>query len=248
MEEKTRAVGELLAFNPLDAKGLLNTFGVIGVWSSCSWRRACSWASSSPETPCCSWPVSQRHRSREDLLGTTAEPDPAAHRRADMRDRRRAAGSLPRRQVRPPDVRRPNSKLFKQEYVEKAEYYFEKFGPAKAVVLARFIPIVRTFLNPVAGMLGMPARQFFSGTWSAAILWTDGILLAGYALAKQISDLIPPEKIDTYLLPAVLLIVLISAMPIFIEIFRGWRERRRNKGLPAVPVEDGRTGAHRAAD
>jgi predicted kinase len=56
---------------------------------------------------------------------------------------------------------KPDSKLFKREYVEKAEYYFEKFGPAKAVVLARFIPIVRTFLNPVAGTLGMPARQFF---------------------------------------------------------------------------------------
>jgi membrane-associated protein len=56
---------------------------------------------------------------------------------------------------------RPNSRLFKQEYVDKAEYYFDKFGPAKAVILARFIPIVRTFLNPVAGMLGMPARRFF---------------------------------------------------------------------------------------
>ena len=143
---------------------------------------------------------------------------------------------------------KPDSKLFKKEYVEKAEYYFEKFGPAKAVVLARFIPIVRTFLNPVAGTIGMPARQFLLWNVVGGVLWTDGILLAGYALAKQISDLIPPEKIDTYLLPAVLLIVLISATPIFIEIFRGWRERRRNKGLPTVPVEDGRTGAHRAAD
>ena len=56
---------------------------------------------------------------------------------------------------------RPNSRLFKQEYVDKAEHYFEKFGPAKAVILARFIPIVRTFLNPVAGVLEMPAKRFF---------------------------------------------------------------------------------------
>jgi membrane-associated protein len=46
-------------------------------------------------------------------------------------------------------------------------------------------------------------------------------------LAKKIQDLIPPEKIDTYLLPAILVIVLLSATPIFIEIFRGWRSRRR---------------------
>ncbi len=72
--------------------------------------------------------------------------------------------------------------------MEKAEYYFEKFGPAKAVVLARFIPIVRTFLNPVAGTLGMPARQFFLWNVVGAILWTDGILLVGYLLAKQIYD------------------------------------------------------------
>ena len=54
---------------------------------------------------------------------------------------------------------RPNSRLFKPEYVDKAEYYFNKFGPAKAVILARFIPIVRTFLNPVAGVLEMPSHH-----------------------------------------------------------------------------------------
>ena len=81
---------------------------------------------------------------------------------------------------------KPDSRLFKKEYVEKAEYYFEKFGPAKAVVLARFIPIVRTFLNPVAGTLGMPARKFFVWNVVGAILWTDGILILGHALAQQI--------------------------------------------------------------
>ena len=63
---------------------------------------------------------------------------------------------------------RPDSRIFRKERVEKAEYYFNQFGPAKAVVLARFIPIVRTFLNPLAGMLGMDRRKFSCGTWSAA--------------------------------------------------------------------------------
>jgi membrane-associated protein len=120
---------------------------------------------------------------------------------------------------------KPNSKLFKREYVEKAEYYFEKFGPAKAVVLARFIPIVRTFLNPVAGTLGMPARQFFIWNVVGAVLWTDGILIIGHALAQQIYDAIG-DKIDHYILPVVVVIVLISLLPILIEVLR---ERKAKK-------------------
>src|SRR3954447_3091956 len=72
---------------------------------------------------------------------------------------------------------RPDSRLFKVEYVEKAEYYFNKYGPAKAVVLARFIPIVRTFLNPVAGVLEMPARKFFLWNVVGGVLWADGVVL-----------------------------------------------------------------------
>jgi membrane-associated protein len=124
---------------------------------------------------------------------------------------------------------KPNSKIFKREYVDKAEYYFEKFGPAKAVILARFIPIVRTFLNPVAGVLEMPARQFFVYNVIGGVLWTDGILLLGYFLARKITEYIPAETLDTYLLPVIVLIVLVSAIPIFVEIFRGWRAKRRGE-------------------
>jgi len=120
---------------------------------------------------------------------------------------------------------KPDSKLFKREYVEKAEHYFEKFGPAKAVVLARFIPIVRTFLNPVAGTLGMPARKFFVWNVVGAVLWTDGIIIIGHSLANQIYKAIG-DKIDHYILPVVALIVVISLLPIFIEILR---ERRAKK-------------------
>src|SRR4051794_4604629 len=71
---------------------------------------------------------------------------------------------------------RPNSRLFRKEYVDKAEHYFNKFGPPKAVILARFIPIVRTFLNPVAGMLGMRARTFLVWNIIGGVLWTEGVL------------------------------------------------------------------------
>jgi membrane-associated protein len=123
---------------------------------------------------------------------------------------------------------KPNSRFFKAEYVTKAEHYFEKFGPRKAVVLARFIPIVRTFMNPVAGVLEMPAKQFLVWNIIGAVLWVDGIILAGYLLADQIIAAIGgPEHIDKYIIPLVLVIVAISLIPVFIEIIRERRERKR---------------------
>ena len=70
-------------------------------------------------------------------------------------------------------------------------------------MLARFIPVVRTFLNPVAGILEMPARKFFIWNVIGAVIWTDGILLAGNRLAKQITDIVPADKIDRYLVPII---------------------------------------------
>jgi membrane-associated protein len=127
---------------------------------------------------------------------------------------------------------KPNSRFFRQEYVAKAEHYFQKFGPRRAIVLARFIPIVRTFMNPVAGVLGMPAKQFFVWNVIGAIVWVDGILLAAYFAAEQIVTAIGgPEKIDKYILPFIFVIVFLSALPIFIEIIR---ERRARKREPEV--------------
>lgn len=122
---------------------------------------------------------------------------------------------------------RPNSRLFKREYVDRTEYYFNRFGPAKAVLLARFTPVVRTFLNPMAGVLEMPARRFFVWNLVGGLVWTEGIVLGGYFLGDKIKNVIPPDKIDVYLLPAVLLIVLISLLPILIEVIRARREKRR---------------------
>ncbi len=127
---------------------------------------------------------------------------------------------------------KPNSKIFKTEYVEKAEYYFEKFGPAKAVVLARFIPIVRTFLNPVAGTLGMSAKKFFLWNVIGAILWCDGIILVGYLTAERIAAAVG-DKIDRYILPVVVLIVFLSVLPIIIEMLRE-RKKKRAAALAVV--------------
>jgi membrane-associated protein len=122
---------------------------------------------------------------------------------------------------------RPDSRLFKAEYVKRAEQYFNRYGPAKAVTLARFIPVVRTFINPVAGMLHMPARQFLVWNIVGGVLWTDGILLVGYLPARRLRDTIGAANIDKYLLPVVALIVVVSFIPIVIEVLRNRREGRQ---------------------
>ncbi|MEU7832539.1 DedA family protein [Nonomuraea sp. NPDC050022] len=120
---------------------------------------------------------------------------------------------------------KPDSRLFKREYVEKAEHFFVKFGPARAVIIARFVPIVRTFLNPVAGVLEMPARTFFLWNVVGGVLWVESMLLIGHFLGNQVD----PTKIDKYILPGVFLIVLISLIPIIVEVVK---TRRAGKQLP----------------
>jgi len=140
---------------------------------------------------------------------------------------------------------RPDSRLFKQEYVDKAEHVFTRFGRAKAIVLARFIPIVRTFMNPVAGVLRVPARTFFVWNVIGGLVWTDGILLAGYYLAKQILKVIPANKIDIYILPAIVVIVLISMIPIFVEVIRTRRASRRTGSAAQAETAQAETASPR---
>jgi membrane-associated protein len=141
---------------------------------------------------------------------------------------------------------RPDSRFFKREYVERAEHYFNKFGPAKAVILARFIPIVRTFLNPVAGVLEMPARTFFVWNVVGGVIWTESVLLVGYFLAERITKVMSPNDIDKYILPVVFVIVVISVMPIIVEIWRNRREKRRAKADATANTAS--AGAHRRED
>ncbi|HEY8482481.1 MAG TPA: DedA family protein [Spirillospora sp.] len=110
---------------------------------------------------------------------------------------------------------RPDSRVFRKEWVEKAEYYFNRFGPAKAVVLARFIPIVRTFLNPLAGVLGMDRRKFFVWNVVGGVAWTETLFLLGHFLGTSV------PQIESYILPGVAVIVVLSLIPIIREVMKG---------------------------
>ncbi|MFC1414439.1 DedA family protein [Streptacidiphilus sp. N1-12] len=96
----------------------------------------------------------------------------------------------------------------------RAEEILTKYGHAKAIVLARFIPIVRTVLNPMAGALDVPVRTFTIWQVVGGLLWTVGVTMAGYGLGNTI------PSIDTYLLPIIALIVVVSLIPIALELLR----------------------------
>lgn len=243
--EKTRALTEQLAVNPLDPKELLQTFGLVGVWVILFAETGLLVGFFFPGDSLlflagvAASPVADAmfgDGTRLSLIGLAIGAPICAIAGAQLGH---FLGARYGRKM----FERPNSRLFKREYVEKAEYYFEKFGPAKAVVLARFIPIVRTFLNPVAGVLGMPAKTFFLWNVVGGIIWTDGIILGGYFLADSIYDAVG-DHIDRYILPVVALIVLISVLPIFIEIIRDRRARRRAAAIaaedPTTPAAQGR--------
>ena len=104
--------------------------------------------------------------------------------------------------------------------VEQASQLLEKYGHGKAIVLARFIPVVRTVLNPVAGIVGVPGRAFAVWQILGGLLWTVGVILAGYALGASVPN------IDTYLLPIIAVIVLVSLTPLMLEFYRSRRAKR----------------------
>ncbi len=122
---------------------------------------------------------------------------------------------------------RPNSKLFKQENLDKAHEFMEKYGP-KAIVLARFVPIVRTFAPIVVSAGRMKYRTFLTYNIIGGIAWGTGVTLAGYWLGQI--DFIK-KNVESILI----LIVLLSVVPIIIEYLR---ERSKKKRAAAqAPAE-----------
>ncbi|KOV56148.1 DedA family protein [Streptomyces sp. MMG1121] len=111
-----------------------------------------------------------------------------------------------------------------REGAHRAEELLERYGYAKAIVLARFIPVVRTVLNPMAGALGVPARTFTLWQMAGGLVWSLGLTLAGYALGSSI------PSIDTYLLPVIALIVVVSLLPLAAELLRARKAAGKARG------------------
>ena len=120
--------------------------------------------------------------------------------------------------------RKPDSKLFKQEYVHHTEAFFEKHG-AKTIILARFVPVVRTFAPVVAGIGRMNRKTFMMFNVVGAFLWAVGVTTLGYFLGATV------PSIDKYLLPIIGLIIVLSLIPPVIEIIKVRREKKREANV-----------------
>ncbi|MGW6745667.1 DedA family protein [Streptomyces sp. NPDC055025] len=104
-----------------------------------------------------------------------------------------------------------------REGAARAEELLDRYGHAKAIVLARFVPVVRTVLNPLAGALNVPARLFTLWQIIGGAVWTAGLVLAGYALGSSVPD------VERYLLPIVAVVVVLSLVPLVLEVLRSRR-------------------------
>ncbi|WP_312871697.1 DedA family protein [Amycolatopsis acididurans] len=131
-------------------------------------------------------------------------------------------GYLIGRRAGPPLLDRPDRPRLHAATV-RAREALDNYGVGKAVVLARFIPLVRTVLNPLAGALGVPARVFALWQVVGGLVWSLGVTLAGYLLGSQI------PSIDTYLLPIIAVIVLLSLIPVARELLRARRRAQENR-------------------
>jgi membrane-associated protein len=144
-------------------------------------------------------------------------------------------GYLFGRKVGPALFDKPDSRIFKQRYVEKAHTFFERHG-AKTIVLARFVPIVRTFAPIVAGVGEMRYRTFVTFNVVGGFLWAVGVTTLGYYLGEI--DVVK-DNIEI----AIVVIVTVSVLPMAIEMLRHWRAARRGLDasdevdVPPVPAD-----------
>lgn len=129
------------------------------------------------------------------------------------------------RKAGPTVFRRPDSRLFRQEYVDRTQHFFDHYGP-RAIILARFIPIVRTFITVMAGVGRMDYRTYVIYSTIGGVLWGTGVTLLGYFLGN-----VPfvAENIEAILIG----VVLLSVVPIVFEYVRHKRSGRTPDTDPA---------------
>ena len=144
-----------------------------------------------------------------------------------------------------PLLERNRSKYLRRG-AERSQDLLSRYGIGKAIVLARFVPIVRTVLNPMVGALDIPTWTFTLWQVVGGLVWSVGLILLGYGLGSAISN------VDTYLLPIIAVIVVLSFVPIAIELVREKKaargrsqpEETRHEEMPyAGQATDRRSGA-----
>lgn len=117
------------------------------------------------------------------------------------------------KKIGPKIFTKEDSFFFQKKHVERAHNFYEKYGN-KTIILARFVPIVRTFAPIIAGVGLMKYRSFITYNLIGGFFWSFGMVLAGFVLGNAIPN------IDKYILPIILLIILVSFVPIIFEFVK----------------------------
>lgn len=116
---------------------------------------------------------------------------------------------------------RPDGRIFNHHKVAATEKWLTKYGIGKALVLARFVPFVRTLINPMCGIIGVPKKKFLFWNAVGALIWTQGVIGLGFVLGDVLEG-----SVDKYLLPVIGLIIFISIIPVLLELFKEWQSKR----------------------
>ena len=119
---------------------------------------------------------------------------------------------------------RPDGRIFNHHKVAATEKWLTKYGIGKALVLARFVPFVRTLINPMCGIIGVPKKKFLFWNAVGALIWTQGVIGLGFILGDVLEG-----SVDKYLLPVIGLIIFISVIPVLLELFKEWQSKRFKK-------------------
>ena len=129
----------------------------------------------------------------------------------------------------PASFNKPDSRLFKKQHVDSAHAFFERHG-GKALILARFVPIVRTFVPVIVGVAKMDMRKFLLFNAIGAILWAGGVTYLGYVLGNKVPWV--RDNLDIIFIA----IVAVSVIPIGIEFLKAMSHHRKKKAQQADPT------------
>jgi membrane-associated protein len=127
--------------------------------------------------------------------------------------------------------RREDSLFFRRSHLERARGFYEKYG-GKTIILARFVPIIRTFCPPVAGAAGMPYPRYLAYDLCGGVIWVGSMILGGYFLGRTIPNI--GQRIH-YVIGVV---VLLSLLPAFISILRARQKGSQPASKAATPPEN----------
>ena len=127
------------------------------------------------------------------------------------------------RKLGPRLFKKPNSLLFHQDNVQKAQDFYDKYG-GKTIIIARFIPVVRTFVPLIAGIAKMEYKTFMIFNVIGGLLWAAGITYLGFFLGKLLQSL--GIDVDSILLPIIALILIVSVAPALYHLLKDKRQRQ----------------------